>query len=193
MLLLTGAITFCATSVLFPVATLWGTFEHAAGSLHVGLIVAAAVGMDAFVARVRSWRSWPRSNSWLAPAALVFATLPITSLALVGAANAALVDSKRIQSMVGVLPADPGAIVTDRPVWLSRVLGRSALALPDEPLTSIEQLVQDFHAVAVIVTEPRGDMPGALRTPEAQRCFSEVRGAAVPDRSAVFVVRMACR
>ena len=193
MLLLTGAITFVATSILFPVATLWGTFEHAAGPLQVGLIVAAVVGMDAFVARVRSWRSWPRSNSWLAPAALVLATLPITSLALVGAAHAALIDAQRIESFVGVLPTDPGTIVTDRPVWLSRALGRSALAMPDESLGSIERLVGDFHAVAVVVTEPRGDLPDALRTAEAQRCFGEVLGPAVPDGSAVFVVRMACR
>lgn len=193
MLLLSGAITFVATSVLFPVATLWGTFEHAAGPLHVGLIVAAVVGMDAFVARVRAWRSWPRSNSWLAPAALALATLPITSLALVGAAHAAVGDAERIHGFTGVLPTDPGTIVTDRPVWLSRELGRAALALPDESLGSIEQLVEDFDAVAVIVTEPRGDLPDLLRAPLAQRCFDEVVSQAVPDGSAVFRVNEACR
>ncbi|MEA2677552.1 MAG: hypothetical protein QOJ81_1693 [Chloroflexota bacterium] len=193
MLLLSGAVTFAATSVLFPVATLWGTFEHAAGPLHVGLIVAAVIGMDAFVARVRAWRSWPRSNSWLAPAALSLATLPIVALALVGAAHAALTDSQRIQSFSGVLPTDPGTIVTDRPVWLSRSLGRPALALPDESLGPIEQLVRDFHAVAIIVTEPRGNLPNVLRVPPAQQCFGEVLGPAVPDGSAVFVVKEACR
>lgn len=193
MLLLSGVITFAATSVLFPVATLWGTFAHAAGPLHVGLIVAAVVGMDAFVARVRAWRSWPRSNSWLAPAALALATLPITSLALVGAAHAAIKDAAHIQGFVGVLPTDPGVIVTDRPVWLSRALGRPALVLPDEPLASIEQLVNDFHAVAIVVTEPRGDLPEALRTPAAQECFGEVVGPSVPEGSAVFTVRLACR
>ncbi|HUP83528.1 MAG TPA: glycosyltransferase family 39 protein [Candidatus Limnocylindria bacterium] len=193
MLLLSGAITFVATSVLFPVATLWGTFEHAAGPLHIGLIVAAVVGVDAFVARVRAWRAWPRSNSWLAPAALALATLPIVSLALVGAAHAALTDARRIEGFVGVLPTDPGTIVTDRPIWLSRALGRSALALPDESIESIEKLVADFHAVAVIVTESRGDLPAALRTPEGQQCFGEVLGPAVPTGSAVFVVRLDCR
>jgi hypothetical protein len=175
------------------VATLWGTFEHAAGPLHVGLIVAAVVGMDAFVARVRAWRSWPRSNSWLAPAALALATLPITSLALVGAAHAAMTDAGRIQSFIGVLPTDPGPIVADRPVWLARSLGRSALALPDESLASIEQLVKDFHAVAIIVTEPRGSMPSALQTTLAQECFGQVLGPAVPDGSAVFVIKGPCR
>lgn len=193
LLLLSGVLTFAATSILFPVATLWGTFEHAAGPLHVGLIVAAAVGMDAFVARVRAWRSWPRSNSWLAPAALGLATLPIVTLALVGAAHAALTDAARIQSLSGVLPTDPGPIITDRPVWISHSLGRSALALPDESLASVEQLARDFKASAVIVTEPRGAFPAALRQPAAAACFTELTLPGLPMDSTVFRVREACR
>ena len=38
-LLLSGALTFLATALLFPVATLWGTFLHASGPLLVGLAV----------------------------------------------------------------------------------------------------------------------------------------------------------
>jgi hypothetical protein len=191
MLLLSGAITFSATSVLFPVATLWGTFEHAAGPLHVGLIVAAVVGLDACVARVRAWRSWPRSNSWLAPAALALATLPIVSLALVGAAHAALTDSAHIRSVAGALPAGAEPVITDRPIWISNATGRPALALPDESVDSIAQLARDFHAGLVVVTEPRGDFPGALRSTEAARCFVEMPG--MPAGSAAFTVIEACR
>ncbi|MEP7379057.1 MAG: hypothetical protein ABI725_05780, partial [Chloroflexota bacterium] len=89
VLLGAGAITFAATSVLFPVATLWGTFAHAAGPFHVGLVVVAVIGADAFVARVREWRSWPRANAWLAPAGLALIGLPIAALALAGAAASA--------------------------------------------------------------------------------------------------------
>jgi hypothetical protein len=191
MLLLSGAITFFATSVLFPVATLWGTFEHAAGPLHVGLIVAAVVGLDAFVARIRVWRSWPRSNSWLAPAALALATIPITSLALVGAANAALTDSAHIQSVAAALPGGAEPVITDRPIWLSSATGRPALALPDEAVGSITQLARDFNAGLVVVTEPRGAFPGVLRSAEAAACFVEVPG--MPSESAAFTVNEACR
>lgn len=193
MLLLSGAITFGATSVLFPVATLWGTFEHAAGPLHVALIVAAVIGMDAFVARVRAWRAWPRSNSWLAPAALALAALPIVALALVGAAHAALTDAARMRSLAAALPAGTAPIVTDRPVWLSDATGRPALALPDEPLSAIEQLVNRFDASFVVVTEPRGDFPAALRQPSATVCFVELILPGLPPESAVFTVNEACR
>jgi dolichyl-phosphate-mannose-protein mannosyltransferase len=194
MLLLSGLITFLATSVLFPVATLWGTFEHAAGPLHLALIVAAVVGMDAFVARVRAWRDWPRSNSWLAPAALALATLPICGLALVGAAQAARLDSERIGQISAALPTDTAApIITDRPVWLSGATGRPAIALPDEPIESLTRLVADFHATQVVVTEPRGIFPAALRTTGAQACFSEVIDPSLPAQSAVFSVHEACR
>lgn len=190
-----GAITFVATSVLFPVATLWGTFEHAAGPLHVALIVAAVVGMDAFVARVRAWRSWPRSNSWLAPAALALATLPIVTLALVGAAQAARTDAQRLAQIAPFVPFPyaTGPVITDRPIWLSHELGRPAIALPDEPIGSITQLARDFHAVAVVVTEPRGEMPASLRKDTAQACFQELQTPGLPAGAAVFLVREACR
>jgi hypothetical protein len=194
MLLVTGAITFLGTSILFPVATLWGTFEHAAGPMHVALIVAAVIGMDAFVNRVRAWRSWPRSNSWLAPAALALATLPICALALVGAAHASGLDAQRIDQISAALPPYNGApIITDRPVWLSEATGRSAIALPDEPIESLTRLAADFHAAAIVVTEPRGDYPAVLRTPAATACFSELSNPGLPAQSAVFIVHEACR
>jgi hypothetical protein len=180
------------------VATLWGTFEHAAGPLHVGLIVAAVVGLDAVVARVRAWRNWPRSNSWLAPAALALATLPITSLALVGAAHAALVDAGRINQIAQAMPGQPlwpwpAPAITDRPVWLSQARGWSAVALPDESVASIEQLARDFQAPFVVLTKPRGAFPAALRTAEAAACFAELNIPGLPSGSAVFTVKEACR
>ena len=66
-LLISGALTFVVTSVAFPVATLWGTFEHASGPLLVGLTVAALIGGDAFVAWLVKRRDWQRQNAWLAP------------------------------------------------------------------------------------------------------------------------------
>lgn len=198
MLLVSGAITFLATSVLFPVATLWGTFQHAAGPLHAGLIVAAVAGMDAFVARVRAWRSWPRSNSWLAAAALALATLPITSLALVGAAHAALTDAVRINQIAQAIPGQPlwpwpAPLITDRPIGLSGARQQSAIALPDEPVIAILQLARDFQAPLVVVTEPRGSFPQVLRGADAVGCFDELDVPGMPAGSAVFAVNEACR
>ena len=104
-LLLSGAITFGATTLLFPVATLWGTFEHAAGPLLVGLAVAGLLGADAFVAAVVRWRNWPRTNAWLAPLAIIALTLPLTGLALVGASRQAETERRAIAQVADALPA----------------------------------------------------------------------------------------
>ena len=201
MLLGAGALCFLATSVLFPVATLWGTFEHAAGPLHVGLIVAAVIGTDAFVARVRGWRSWPRANAWLAPVGLALIGLPITGLVLTGGATNAAADARRIAAMAQSLPValeragvPPGApLIADHPIWLSDALGRSAIVLPDEPVDTLVRLARDFHATTVVVTEPRGDLPGALRDPAAAACFTDLAIPGLPPGSAVFLVSEACQ
>src|SRR5206468_2931823 len=51
-LLILGALTFGATTLLVPVSTTWGTFLHAAGPVHVLLIVSCLVGLDLLIARV---------------------------------------------------------------------------------------------------------------------------------------------
>ncbi len=50
--LLLSVITFLFTSLVFPVATTWGTFLHAAGPAHVLLIVSALLALDAGIARL---------------------------------------------------------------------------------------------------------------------------------------------
>ena len=212
-LLILGSFTLLVTSVLFPVATLWGTFEHAAGPLLVALIVVAAVGADAFVARVRAWRNWPRSNAWLAPATLVALTVPLTLLQITaGAANARAEQGRfaelaasvpQILSAAGVQPETP--VISDRPVWLSEALGRPAIALPDEPTDAVLRLARDFGAQAVVVVEQRGRHPGALA--RASACFAEVPSVLRPGEAAaqaggassqvgrarIFVIEEACR
>jgi hypothetical protein len=195
-----GALTYAATSVLFPVATLWGTFEHAAGPLHIALIVAGLMGADAFVARVRQWRRWPRANAWLAPAGLAVIGLPIAALALAAAASNASTDAQRIDQIARAdWPAElacggcDGPYISDRPIWLSDATRHSVIALPDEPVDSIAKLAREFHASYVVVTEPRGDFPAALRAPDAQACFIEQHLAGLPAESSVFVVNEACR
>jgi len=201
ILLTAGALSYVATSVLFPVATLWGTFEHAAGPLHVGLIVAGLIGADAFVARVREWRGWPRSNAWLSPAALALIGLPLALVALTGAGASATVDAQRIDQLARTVPAMLGragidghaTLISDRPIWLSDALGRPVIALPDEPPVALARLAADFDAAAIILTEPRGDLPAALRTSAAGACFTEQDPAGLPSTSAVFIVSEACR
>jgi 4-amino-4-deoxy-L-arabinose transferase-like glycosyltransferase len=199
-LMLAGTITFAITSILFPVATLWGTFEHAAGPLLVGLTVVALLGADAFVAWLVRRRGWQRANAWLAPLALVVLTVPLTLLHLAGAARQAADDADTMAVIGSVvpdyldragIPAD-APVITDRPVWVSAALGRPGLALPDEPVSSVLAIARHFGARSVVVVEPRGDYPAALDAAAAQpaaepgaqppaciRRLTNIRGAAV--------------
>jgi hypothetical protein len=157
--LVSGAITFLATAVLFPVATLWGTFSHAAGPLLVGLAVAAVLGLDEAVERIGRWRSWQRNNAWLAPCALVALTLPVSLLQVTGAVRQSHDESQVISQVAGALPAaldvahvPAGApVITNRPIWLSDGLERPTLALPSEPLANVLRLATDFGARSVVV------------------------------------------
>ncbi len=198
-LLLLGGFTLIVTSVLFPVPTLWGTFEHAAGPLLVALIVTASLGADAFVARVRAWRNWPRSNAWLAPATLVALTVPLTLLQLTGAATNSREEQQRFAALAATVPqalaaagVDPSTpLITDRPVWLSQALGRYALALPDEPADDVLTLARDFGAQAVVVVEDRGRHPQALAA--APGCYAELAPADGSAGARIFVIAEACR
>jgi hypothetical protein len=147
----------------------------------VALVIMAALGADAGVARVRAWRAWPRSNSWLAPAALFALTAPITLLQVVLGSGHAATDQRTLAQLGAVLPstlassgvADRSVLISDRPVWLSDALGRPVIALPDEPVESVLSLAAQFDASAVVVVEERGRHPVALRTADAAACFTE--------------------
>ena len=62
---LVSAIAFLVTSLLFPVATTWGTFLHAAAPVHVLIIVSALGALDAGLARLGRRMGWTRPIAWL--------------------------------------------------------------------------------------------------------------------------------
>jgi hypothetical protein len=192
-LLVGGAITYLATSVLFPVATLWGTFEHAAGPVLVGLAVAAVLGSDAFVAWLVKRRNWQRQNAWMAPAALIALTVPLTLFQIRSASRQAAEEQAAIAAVASSVPSVLAAanvspstpIITDRPIWLADAVGRSTLALPDEPTSSVLALARRFGAEAVVVVEGRGRYPAEL--------MNDTSGCFTPLRAGVFLVSVECR
>ncbi|HEY7598363.1 MAG TPA: hypothetical protein VH741_00425, partial [Candidatus Limnocylindrales bacterium] len=121
-LLLSGVITFAVASLAFPIASRWGTFQHAAGPLVVGLAVAGVIGLDQLVTWVGRRRGWQRANTWLAPLALAALSLPLSGLLLVGLAREATAQAQRIDALAGAVRATPElagarpqAIITDHP------------------------------------------------------------------------------
>ena len=191
VLLLSGLLTFLATSIVFPVATRWGTFLHASGPLLVGLVVCVALGLDRAVARLGRWRGWARPNVILPAVLVIGLTLPLAVFQVrVLAVQTAGVrdDFQAIATTLAAQPelADPRRpILTDHPIWLAELLRRPALALPDESPAEVWRLASTFDAglVAPCAT-PAAATPDAFVGPRStgRACFTErpVRHGRIP-------------
>jgi hypothetical protein len=182
-LVILGAITFLITSLLFPVATTWGTFLHAAGALHVLLIVSALLALDGLIARVGTWRGWTRPVAWLGPT-LTIASALLFSVALASYSAQATDVARRYellgQRMAAIgrpLDATAGPVVTDFPIWLAEAARVRTLALPDERPSDVVSLVARFPGTRYLIMsdDDHGSWPAVLATtaPDAG-CFHEL-------------------
>ena len=205
VLLLSGALTFVATALLFPVATLWGTFQHASGPLLVGLIVAAVLGMDALMTRISVAREWHPVNVIVGPAALLALALPVALIQLSSVRGSATDMERRIAAVRMALEAsgreadgdawigtalDPGEpLVSDHPMALAWVLDRPVLVLPDDPPSVLGELARTTGARQLVILDERGRYPDVLLHPVGEACLdgppfrvglAEVTRVAVP-------------
>jgi hypothetical protein len=175
-LIVAGMVAFAVTALVFPVATVWGTFLHAAGPLLCGLCVAAALGADAFVANLSERRRWGRPNVVLGPVALAALAVPLTGIGVLSVGQQSAGDAERFAAIAAearrLLPADGSPVITDHPMWVATALGRSALALPDESLGSVAALGERLDAGWVLVTGTRGRYPAALLAAPRDACLA---------------------
>jgi len=181
VLLLSGALTFLATALLFPVATLWGTFQHASGPLLVGLIVASVLGVDAGMARVSRKRGWPKVNVIVGPIALLALAVPVAAVQLATVADSAATMERRLAAVRVVLgQTDDDAaqpLMSDHPMSLAWVLDRPVMVLPDDPPGTLAELARETGVRTLIVFDDRGRYPGELIRPTGPTCL-----AAPPER-----------
>ncbi len=212
-LLLYSAITFAATSLLFPVATTWGTFLHAAGPVHVLLVVAALLGLDRLLAAVGRRRGWTRPVAWLGATLTVSGSLVFTALFLPGFGAQAASRERQFEAVRAAFAAlgpslgggagESGPVVTNFPIWLAYATGAPALALPDEPPAAVLDLAAAFPGTRFLVVfgEEHGRWPAVLVSGaggDAARCFEPVDlsgalpPAAAPDLADVRAWRITC-
>jgi hypothetical protein len=202
VLLWSGALTFVATVLLFPVASRWGTYLHASGPFLVALTAVSALGADAFMARISRWRRWPKVNVIIGPAGLVLVTVSLSVLQLGFLSDQTRSRQERYEaiarSLSDVATANmgerPGTIMTDHPMWLATVTGQPAIALPDEDPSSVVSLARRFGTDWLVVIDERGRYPAALLGAEGSDCLSAEPQALGTDgdRAVLFQLAETC-
>ncbi len=153
---------FLVTSLVFPVATTWGTFLHAAGPFHVLLVVSALLALDALIAWVGLRLGWTRPVAWLGPLLGIFGSL-LFSVALLpafGASSRGTAEryealAARMAEIGHPLDASAGPIITNFPIWMAETQRIPSLALPDEPPRDVLDLATDprFNAKLVVLLD----------------------------------------
>ena len=198
-LLLLALLTFGATTLLFPVATTWGTFLHASIPPLVLLLVAGLAGLDTVIAAIGRRRRWTRPVAWLGPLFGGFAAVLIVGLGIPAYGAQAGDIEARYAALAGRFaalgdPLDPAVpVISNHPMWVAEANRVRALALPDEPVSSVIEIARTFGARYVVLDDEAGGWPARLATDPAARCLAPVTlpgAATAPDPFRVY--RVAC-
>jgi hypothetical protein len=185
---LLSVLTFLVTSLVFPVATTWGTFLHAAAPVHVLLLISALGALDAGLAALGRRLGWHRPVAWLGALLAVFASALFSVALLPGFAGGATATERtyavlaRQMAAIGAPLDGSTPVIHDFPVWLAETARVPALALPAETPADVLDLADHFGARWLIVSKPdHGPWPAVLDGPDpAAACFEEVL-LPVPD------------
>jgi hypothetical protein len=212
-LLVLSILVFAVATLAFPVATRWGTFLHAAGPVHVLLLVACIRALDIGIARLGRRPGWTRPVAWLGPLLVVSVATPLMLLSVGTLGNLARETDQRHLDLARVLaganllePAAGGAgleggpVIADHPVWAAESWRIPALALPDEPPSSVVDLARTFDArLLVTSTDDEDRWPAILSGGDpAAACFQPVSlrdpgtGAVPASLEDVRVYRIDC-
>lgn len=158
-------ITFLVTSLAFPVATTWGTFLHAAGVVHVLLVLCALLALDSGLVKLGARLGWTRPVAWLGALLGVFSSM-LFSVALLPSfgggsrGTAAMYEElgTRMAAIGRPLDATAGPVISNFPIWMAEVYRVPALALPDEPPADVLDLAAEFAGTRLLVLiSPEGD------------------------------------
>jgi hypothetical protein len=181
-LVLASVFTFLVTSFVFPVATLSGTYLHAAGPALVLLTVCCMAALDSFIVRVGKLRGWTRPVAWFGTVFAIAAVGPLCFVTITSIARQADDVRSRYEALPAAMaragaPLDgAGPVITDNPIWLAESTQVEALALPEESPVAVLDLARHFGAKLLIVHGDAGsEWPDVLNQGgTAAKCFQEV-------------------
>jgi hypothetical protein len=157
-LALISLITFLVTSLLFPVATTWGTFLHAAAPVHTLLVISAMFGLDALIARIGRWRGWTKPVAWLGAVLGVASSLLFSAVVLPTFGQGSR-DTQAQYTELGTrmaaigrpLDATAGPVISNFPIWIAETNRIRSLALPNEPPLDVLDLAATFPGTRYLV------------------------------------------
>jgi hypothetical protein len=189
LLLAAATLTLLADTLVFPVATLYGTFLH--GSTPV--LALLAIGAADLALRAARWTAARRAGAALSE---LGATV-VVAWCLVGTAVGArdyAAWANQVAARYAALgealatTVEPGSVaVATHPSWVWREAGYPAVVLPTEDAASVLSLAAAYRASVVIVDGADGTWPDAAA---ATSCLTplELPAAASPIKA----FRVAC-
>jgi hypothetical protein len=202
LLLVSALATFAITTLVFPVQTTWGTYLHAAATAHVLLIVSGLAALDSGLAWVGRRRGWTRPVAWLGPlfagaGALLFLGLGVPSYGGNAAGTEARYSALTARFAALGDPLDPSVpVIANHPIWVAEANRTRALALPDEPVSSVLEIARTFGARYVVLDGTHGTWPARLATDPDARCLAPVvlppAAGRTADATDFTVYRIAC-
>jgi hypothetical protein len=163
-LVVLSVIMFLFTSLLFPAATQWGTFLHAAGPVHALIVLSAILAADAGLARLGGRLGWTKSVAWvgslgLAAVSLLFSAALLPSFGSGSRATAATYEQLGPRMAAAGHPLDAAGlrVISNFPIWVAETQRIGSLALPNEPPSDVLDLVSEFPGTRyLILTSPEG-------------------------------------
>lgn len=173
LLLATAVLTLLADTLVFPVATQYGTFLHGSAPV-LALLAIGAADLAVAAARWAADRPAGPEVALVTAVAIAVWTLLGTSSGITDYAAwanavptryAALADGLRVA-------VPPGSVViATHPSWVWRDAGYPAVVLPDEDVASVLSLAAAYHAAVVAVDGVDGPWPAAAA---GARCLEPI-------------------
>ena len=166
LLIATAVVVFAIDTLVFPVATLNGTFLHGSAPVLALLAIGAAW---AAVRAVEAAARFAAARDLAAGAAFitVIALLTITSINVVGYArwaNAVPVRYAALAKGLGAAGLSDAVVIASHPAWVWRITGHRSVVLPDEGAPSILSVAKAYGATVVAADGVDGPWPDAAAT-----------------------------
>ena len=166
LLLATAVLTLVADTLVFPVATLYGTFLHGSAPV-LALLAIGAADLAVGVGRWAAAREHGAELAALAGTVALVWCLLATSFGAADYATWANGIAARYRTLTDGLAGTIGpkaVVIATHPAWVWREAGYPAVVLPDEDAASVLSLAAAYGASVVVVDGVDGPWPQAAST-----------------------------